>query len=59
MTLSMKYEIGYEDGYEQGVEKGIDQGIEQGIERLARYYMTENQNLTYEDAHMMAEKVLR
>ena len=67
MTLAMKYEEKFEDGRIVGRNEGIIEGKVEGreedhklsIEKLARHYMSENKDLTYEEAYKMAEKILK
>ena len=51
MTLAMRYaeerEIGREEDHKLSIEK------------LAKHYMSENKELTYEEAYEMAKKILK
>ena len=55
MTLAMRYA----EEREIGREEGREEGISSSIEKLAKHYMSENKELTYEEAYKMAEKILK
>ncbi len=59
MTLAMKYKEQFEDGRIVGREEGREEGVDLSVEKLARHYMSENKNLSYEEAKQNAEKILR
>ena len=62
----ISYEDGVRDGFGQGIKQGITQGIEQGIgqgksdaiEKLAAHYISQNPELSPEEARKMAEKII-
>ena len=66
----ISYEDGVRDGFGQGIKQGFAQGIEQGIEqgigqgksdaieKLAAHYISQNPELSPEEARKMAEKII-
>ena len=55
MTLAMKYA----EEREIGREEGRVEDHKLSIEKLAKHYMSENKELTYEEAYKLAEKILK
>ena len=58
----ISYEDGVRDGFGQGIKQGIEQGIGQGksdaIEKLAAHYISQNSELSPEEARKKAVEIL-
>ena len=50
--------ISYEDGVRDGIDQGIKQGKSDAIEKLAAHYISQNPELSPEEARKMAEKII-
>ena len=54
----ISYEDGVRDGFGQGIKQGIGQGKSDAIEKLAAHYISQNSELSPEEARKMAEKII-
>ncbi len=54
----ISYEDGVRDGIDQGIKQGFDQRKSDAIEKLAAHYISQNPELSPEEARKMAEKII-